>query len=189
RDHLLLGHPHHLGVLVIAAALRLVGHHLEADQVVQELFLLVDGGVARADERGLLVDALLDVADGDHGVVHLCDHLGQLRVVLGWLVLCRFAAGAEESGAGQGQKNSRGMPMGCSHSAEITRLGRQIQRGGPGYAWLMRWACIEKWKTAFTMVMAADDISSAPVVPISKAPISLSVSQSNTVLMMKGMNR
>jgi hypothetical protein len=49
-DHLVLGHPLHLGVALVAALARLDGQHVVADQAVEELLLLLDAGIAREHE-------------------------------------------------------------------------------------------------------------------------------------------
>jgi hypothetical protein len=74
-DHHLLHGADDLGVLVEAALPGLLGQDLEADQVVQELLLALERGVAGADVGRLLVDALLEVADRDLVTVDVRDDL------------------------------------------------------------------------------------------------------------------
>src|SRR5262249_15903729 len=71
-----------LGVLVVPLPLRLLGQHLESNQVVQELLLALERRVARADVGRLLVDSLLELADRDRVIVDLGDRPLEVRGVL-----------------------------------------------------------------------------------------------------------
>ena len=68
-DHDLPERQLHLGVLVEPLPLRLLGQHLEADQVVEELLLPLQRRVAGADEGRLLIEAGLELIGGDGDVL------------------------------------------------------------------------------------------------------------------------
>ena len=77
-DHHLLHRADDFGILVEAAAIRFLREHLEADERVEELLLLLERRVARADVRRLPVDALLELAERDRDVVDLRERRLQL---------------------------------------------------------------------------------------------------------------
>jgi hypothetical protein len=124
-DHLLLHDPLHVGILVVAAPGRLRGHHLELDQAVDELPLLVGGRVTRANERRLLVDPLLHVLDGDDRVVDLGDDLRRVGVAgLAGGVCAVFAGRSREGERAEREREGRRAEGRRGHPREITRPGR-----------------------------------------------------------------
>ena len=133
RDHLLLHHPHHLGILVVAAPLGLVGHDLEPNQAVEELLLLLVGRVARAHERRLLVDALLDIPDRDDRVIDLGHHLRRIAAAAAFALPLFFLQAGRESASRPSRRAGKIEPAdgwGFASARDYTPW-EQIQRVWP----------------------------------------------------------
>ena len=117
-DHHLLARALDLVAAVVALRVGVGGEQLEADHVVEELPAALRAAVARAQVRGLLRQALGELADGDRLGADLHERLGLLLLRQpvhalaarrrARIVMCAAAGAARGHAADEQQRSERG---------------------------------------------------------------------------------